>query len=272
MQYWVPSVLLIALIVLLFKYGIKRSTILEYERGLLYDKGRFKKILEPGQYWYLPLLTVIHKLDMRPCFVSITGQEVLSADGITLKISLAAHYEITDPVVATNRARNFQDALYLELQLALREIIGSVDIDTLLKNRNEFSKKLLEMTENKAQALGLKLISVNLKDIMFPGKLKEVFAQVVSARKEGLAALEKARGEMAALRSLANAARMVESNPHLLQLRLIQALGQSSGNSLVFGMSPATSVSVKKNAVVNEEKTFEKSADKAQQTAAPDEH
>jgi hypothetical protein len=96
------------------------------------------------------------------------------------------------------------------------------------------------MTQAKAEELGLRLISVGLKDIMFPGKLKDVFAQVVSARKEGLAALYKARGETAALRNLANAAKMIESNPSLMQLRILQALGGSSGNSLVLGLPTHT--------------------------------
>jgi regulator of protease activity HflC (stomatin/prohibitin superfamily) len=71
---------------------------------------------------------------------------------------------------------------------------------------------------------------------MFPGELKKVFAQVVTARKEGLAALEKARGETAALRNLANAAKLVENNPALMQLRMIQSLEESSGNTLVVGL------------------------------------
>lgn len=98
------------------------------------------------------------------------------------------------------------------------------------------SKQLMEMTEGRVGDLGLKLISVNLKDIMFPGKLKDVFAQVVSARKESLAALEKARGETAALRNLANAAKMIESNPNLMQLRLVQAIDDSSGNTFIIGV------------------------------------
>ena len=96
----------------------------------------------------------------------------------------------------------------------------------------------MEITEPKIANLGLKLISVDLKDIMFPGKLKELFAQVVGARKEGLAALEKAKGETAALRNLANAAKMLEGNPNLMQLRLVQALGEASGNTLILGMPP----------------------------------
>lgn len=239
MKTLIALAVLIGLLYVLVKYSLRRTTILDYERGLRYVKGQFNQLLEPGLYWHSPLSTVIHKVDIRPRFISITGQEILSSDGVTLKISLAARYEIADLVVATHQSQNFEQALYLELQLALREIVSAADIDTVLQSRSEFSNKLLAMTDAKAQALGLKLISAQIKDLTFPGKLKEVFAQVVTARKEGLATLEKARGETAALRHLANAAKLLETNPQLLQLRLVQTLGQSSGNSLVFGMPPA---------------------------------
>ncbi len=217
---------------------VRRVTIFEYERGLKYYKGKFKEIIQPGQYWYTPLNSDIRKVDIRPCVVPITGQEVLSSDGITLKISLAAKYQLVDPNIAINRIQNYQEALYLELQLALREIIGTSVIDDILEKRNEFSNKLMELTEGKIQDLGLELLSINIKDIMFPGQLKQIFAQVVKARKEGLAALERARGETAALRKLANAAKMIDSNPNLMQLRLIQLISESSGNTLVLGMPP----------------------------------
>jgi regulator of protease activity HflC (stomatin/prohibitin superfamily) len=237
MEYVGAAIALVVLVMLFVKIIARRLTILEYERGLRYVGGKFRSVIGPGQYWYMPFFTVISKIDIRPRFVSITGQEVLSSDGVTLKVSLAANFEIADPDVAVNKVQSFEDALYIELQLALREIVGAVDIDTLLGSRDELSRKLMEATHSKIGELGLTLLSVNLKDIMFPGKLKEVFAQVVNARKEGQAALEKARGETAALRHLANAAKMVESNPGLMQLRLLQAFGESSGNSLVLGMS-----------------------------------
>ncbi len=235
MEYWV-ALAAIVVVVILFRGGVRRVTVLEYERGLKYVAGKFTSVVEPGQYWYMPFFTIIEKLDVRPRFVSITGQEVLSADGVTLKVSMAANFEISDPNIAINKVMSFEQALYLELQLALREIIGAADIDTVLSGRDDISKKLMEITEPKIAELGLKLISVDLKDIMFPGKLKEIFAQVVGAKKEGLAALEKARGETAALRSLANAAKMMEGNPNLMQLRLVQALGEASGNTLILGM------------------------------------
>jgi len=102
----------------------------------------------------------------------------------------------------------------------------------------------MEIASGKASELGLKLISADLKDIMFPGEMKKAFAQVVKAQKERQAALERARGERAALRSLANAARMMDENPNLLQLRALQALVDSSGHTLVLGM-PNSAIPIK---------------------------
>lgn len=210
-------------------------TVFDYERGLKFVKGKFRTLLEPGRHWYAPFQTVIQKIDIRPRHMSITGQEVLSSDGVTLKVSLAANYVVTDPHQAVVSAVNYQEALYLELQLALRELIGQADIDSVLAARNDLAKQLEDITKPKAAKLGVELISVNFKDIMFPGKLKEIFAQVVNAKKESLAVLEKTRGETAALRNLANAARMLDENPNLMQLRLLQAIGESSGNTIVLG-------------------------------------
>ena len=112
--------------------------------------------------------------------------------------------------------------------------------EELLEHRNEVGPKLTELVRPRAAEIGLDLHRLDLKDIMFPGDLKRTFAQVVAARREGLAALERARGETAALRNLANAARMMETNPALLQLRLLQQLGASGGNTIVLGLPSST--------------------------------
>ncbi|MHC4117284.1 MAG: slipin family protein [Planctomycetota bacterium] len=251
MEYLITAIVVVGLAVFL-RFGVRRITITEYEKGLKYRTGKFDSVLKPGQYWYMPLFVAIRKLDVRPRFVSIMGQEVLSSDGVALKISLAANFEIAEPSVAVNRIQNFQEALYVELQLALREIIGSSKIEAILESRGEISKRLMEMTEDKVGHFGLKLLSVDVKDIMLPGKLKDIFAQVVNARQEGLAALERARGETAALRNLANAAKMIDTNPNLMQLRLVQTLGESSGNTLLLEMpAQETSMSAAKKKAVS---------------------
>jgi regulator of protease activity HflC (stomatin/prohibitin superfamily) len=229
---------LIALIVLIVLRAlrIKRVIVYEYQKGLRYKKGRYIGTLGPGQYHILARSSSIVPVDARTEFITILGQDVLSADGVTLKVSLAAEFQVEDPNLAVNKNANFRNSLYLNLQMALREIVSREKIDALLENRSGIGGRLMEMTSKKASEMGLKLISADIKDIMFPGEMKKAFAQVVKAQKEGQAALERARGETAALRSLANAAKMMEDNPNLLQLRALQALADSSGNTLVLGM------------------------------------
>jgi regulator of protease activity HflC (stomatin/prohibitin superfamily) len=231
--------ILAGLVWLAWRGGVRRVVVFEYERGLRYVNGRFTGAVPAGRYW-CDWRTEIRRVDMRPRMESIPGQEVLSADGVTVKVSLVARYEIVDPAVATNMVADYRLALYLEVQVALREIVGSSDIDTLLAQRGELGARMLAARSEAASALGLRLIAVDVRDIMFPGDLKRVFAQVVIARKEGQAALEKARAETATLRHLANAASLVDRQPTILQLRLLQSVQESSGNTLVLGATGPT--------------------------------
>ncbi len=236
----VISVLVAAVVVALLilrPLHIKHLTIYEYQRGLLYKKGRYTATLEPGSYWISSTFSMIYPVDIRSEFITIQGQDVLSADGVSVKISLAAEFQVVDPNLAVNKTANFRGNLYLILQMALREIVGREKIDALLENRAGIGGKLMEIGSAKAGEMCVKLISVDVKDMMFAGDMKKAFAQVVKAQKEGQAALERARGETAALRSLANAARTMDDNPNLLQLRALQSLADSPGNTLVLGLA-----------------------------------
>lgn len=226
------------IVVSIIKTWIKRITIYEYQRGLRYQNGKFDRVLEAGQYWYNGFTTTINVVDTRASYDTIQGQEVLSKDGVTIKVSLVAHYKVSDPAAASHEVLSFYNAVYLEVQLALREIIGVENADDLIEKRNQIGKKLWEATSPKLKEIGIDLIAVNIKDLMFPGELKQIFTQVIKARKEGLAILEKTRAETAALRNLANAARLTEKNPNIMQLRLIQALSGSSGHTIILGMPP----------------------------------
>ena len=219
----------------LLRSRLAAITVFEYERGMRYDRGHFSTLLGPGRYWILRGRTTIEKVDVRPRTVTVPGQEVLSADGVALKVSLAARYAVADPVLAINGAEDYQGALYTELQLALRAVIAGSPVETLLADRTAIGPRILASVQEPAARLGLVLESADVKDLTLPGELKKLFTQVVKARQEGLASLEKARGETAALRNLANAAQLVERSPQLMQLRLLQVIGQQPGNTLVLG-------------------------------------
>jgi regulator of protease activity HflC (stomatin/prohibitin superfamily) len=243
----------------IFKSLMKRVIIYDYEKGLLYKNGRFHKILESGKYWCnnfqilntstgvfinynknmdldsTNVNTFIKKVDLRPSNITINAQEILSNDNISLKITLVIRFEIQDPYKALNKVQNYYEDLYLQSQIVLRDIVGSSKIDYLLENRNEINSKLTEIITPKAQDIGIKIYFVSIKDIIFPGELKQVFAQVIKAQKEGLALLEKSRGETASIRNLVNASKILDENPSLIYLRMLQALGESKGNTLVLG-------------------------------------
>lgn len=213
----------------------ERVVVYEYERGLRYDKGRFSGVVDPGTYLLLRRNSRIQRIDVRPETITVPGQEVITSDGVSIRISLAAELTVVDPAVAINDHQSYMSALYVALQVALREVVAATEIDALLEQRATIGRRIEELARDGVNRLGVRLDSVEAKDLMFPGELRKSFAQVVTARKEGLAALERARGETAALRSLANAARVLDASPALMQLRVLQQIGGSAGNTIVLG-------------------------------------
>lgn len=235
------------IIFLIYKSVLSRETIYEYQRGLKYDKGKFEGVLEPGQYYVFRASTYIQKLDIRPSFLTVQGQEVLTLDGASVKINLVAKYEIEDPVLLVNSNANYIESLYIALQLSLRDSVSLVKVEELIENRSQISNQLLESSIDKVKEMGIKLHSAELKDVTLPGDLKKAFGDVLKAQREGMAKLEKARGETAALRNLANAAKMIENNPYIMQLRILQTLEESTGNTVVLNMTDDNKVITKIN-------------------------
>lgn len=226
----------VILVALLLRATVHLVTVYDYERGLHYRRGRLKGLVDPGTHISMPPFSEVRVLDIRPSFVTIEGQEVLTSDGVPLKVSLAARYVIGDPVAAVTGDQSFGRAMHLELQLGLRDVLSARTVDDVLASRPAIGPAVLEHVASKLARVGIEILSVDVRDLMVPGDLKRVFAGVVAARKEGEATLERVRSETAALRNLANAGRMVEDNPGLLQLRMLQQLGASSGNTVMLTM------------------------------------
>jgi regulator of protease activity HflC (stomatin/prohibitin superfamily) len=168
---------------------------------------------------------------------------------------LSVGYQVSDPVKAAHETQHWQTDLYTAAQLALRAVVNGVAVEPLLAQRFELGAQLLARVQPNSAKIGVTVHSVEVKDVMLPAELKRAFADVLKAKQEGQAALERARGESASLRNLANAARVMEGNPALMNLRLMQSLtaAQKAGNTLVLGM-PGGFVPLKngKNAPENE--------------------
>jgi len=245
MTFW--SLLGFALLLVLFLGGlsrlVRRITVFEYQHALRFARGKFGGVLSPGSYWILSPLTSVQFLEARPRIITIPGQELLSSDGVSLKVSLLLDVRISDPKAATLQSASYEQSLYAKAQSALRVAIGDKPIEEILQSRADLSARLQAEVEPIAGVLGLELRSIAIKDIMFPGSLKEAFSQTARAKQEAQAALERARGETAVLRNLANAARVFENNPNLFQLRLLQAASESGKIVLTVTPPGATSKS-----------------------------
>lgn len=230
-------VVVVALLIVALRLlsNLRQIVVFEYERGLMYRDGKIQRVLEPGRYWYFQFFQTVTKMDIRARFITIPGQELITSDNVGLRLTIVANYTIADPARLVTQTMNHLEALHLLLQLQLRDLVGDTTMDDLLAKRKEIGNQLFEGVAPKAAEIGIKLISVGVRDIMFPGELKNAFSKVVTARQEGLAALEKARGESAALRNLANAAKLLENNPQLVQLRLLQSVS-TGGNTIVLQM------------------------------------
>jgi regulator of protease activity HflC (stomatin/prohibitin superfamily) len=232
----VVLVLLIALVAVIARATLTVVTIHDYERGVRYRQGRLRGLVDPGTRVVLRQVDEVRVVDGRPSFLVLEGQEVLSSDGVAIRISLAAQYVVGDAVAAVTADQDYRRALYLLLQLGLREAVAGRTVDQVLSARSEIGPAVMAAAAGPISRIGIELLEVHVRDLMLPAELKRVFAAVVAARKDGEASLERARAETAALRSLANAGRMVEDNPGLLQLRIMQQLGETPGATVMIGM------------------------------------
>lgn len=213
-----------------------RLIIFDHEIGLLYQNGRFKKALGPGTHFIYPFFSQVEKFDLRQTQLIVSGQEILSLDNVSLKVSVNCFYRIEDALLAKQKVVSYQETLYAQIQLILRDIIGARTIEKLLEEKQSINQELSERIKAMASQYGLSILEISIKDISFPGELKRIFSEVIRAQKEGQAALERARGESAALRNLANAAKMIEEHPVLMNLRLLQSLSSNQQNTLVLGL------------------------------------
>jgi regulator of protease activity HflC (stomatin/prohibitin superfamily) len=206
--------------------------------GLVYHHGLFVRRNNAGRHVMWGFGWTVKMIDLRRTSLLVAGQEVLTADNVGLKLSLLVTCQILDPAKAAHETQNWVSDLYNSAQLAVRAVVGGVAVEALLNQRLEIGAQLLARVQPEAVKVGVNVFAVEVKDVMFPADLKRAFAEVLKAKQEGQAALERARGESASLRNLANAARLLDANPALQNLRLMQSLtaAHNAGNTLVLGM------------------------------------
>jgi regulator of protease activity HflC (stomatin/prohibitin superfamily) len=202
-------------------------TVQAHETGLRYEQGRLTGVLEPGRYklWTHPEAQArIATVDMRRTEVAITGQELMTRDKVSLRLSLTVAYAIEDAVLSTHRVENAQTAVYTAVQLAARGYVAGVTLDELLEGREAFTRYLAQEVVPKAKAFGVRIDDLGVKDVVLPGEMKTLLNRVIEAEKAAAANVISRREETAATRSLVNTARLMADQPILLRLKELEAM------------------------------------------------
>ena len=205
---------------------IEIATVLPYERVLVYEDGRLAAELSQGRSLLSRLNRDLRlvKVNLREQERTIVGQEVMTADKVSLRMNVILKYRIADAVKSVEAVENLIDALYSEAQMAVRRMVAGIKLDQLLESRQEMGDAMTAEVAARAERWGVNVASIDLKDVVLPGDMKELLNRVIEAEKQAAAQVILRREETAATRSQANTAKMYEANPVLLRLKEMETL------------------------------------------------
>ncbi|HDQ0693313.1 TPA: slipin family protein [Escherichia coli] len=208
--------------------------------GVLKIDGETQALLPPGltAYWKINHLVEAEVVDTRLQVLEVSGQEILTKDKVNLRINLAANWRYSDVLLAFSQLTKPIDHLYRELQFALREAVGTRTLDELLEDKQVIDDVVSEQVKSRMLPFGMEIASLGVKDIVLPGDMKNILAQLVEAEKSAQANVIRRREETAATHSLLNTAKVMENNPVALRLKELETLervAERIDNISVFG-------------------------------------
>jgi regulator of protease activity HflC (stomatin/prohibitin superfamily) len=206
--------------------GVLQVQVPEHGAGILWIDGKVERLLNAGSYafWKFNRNVSVDLVDLRLQAIEVTGQEILTRDKVSLRLNLSATWKFTDVLRAYTQLAKPADHLYRELQFGLRAAVGTRSLDELLENKTVIDEVVTAQVKSKLADYGLELDGVGVKDIVLPGEMKTILAQVVEAGKSAEANVIRRREETAATRSLLNTAKVMEDNPVALRLKELETL------------------------------------------------
>ena len=211
----------------------------EYERGILFQFGKFKKVLEPGWNLVLPIIQSFKKVDIRTKVSDVPEQDAITKDNVSIRINAVIYFKIFDAAKAIIAVENYHYAVSQLAQTTMRNAVGSVSLDELLSERDKISLEICKIIDEATDPWGIKVENVELKDIKLPQEMERVIAKNAEAEREKKAVITKSVGEVEAAKNLAEAAKIMSSTPGALHLRTLSTLNDVSSdqsNTIVFAV------------------------------------
>ncbi len=211
----------------------------QYERGVKFMLGKYTKTVQPGWRLVLPIIQGMKKVDIRVKAVDVPFQEAITRDNVSAKINAVIYYKVIDVAKAVLEVENFWNATSQLAQTTMRNVVGELELDELLANREAAAKRIREIVDKATDPWGIKVESVELKDIILPENMQRVIAQQAEAEREKRAVIIKSTGEAIAAENLAKAAAILGTAPGALHLRTLSTISDVStdqSNTILFAL------------------------------------
>ncbi|MBV8376211.1 MAG: slipin family protein [Verrucomicrobia bacterium] len=217
---WIVPIILLGVIILPQAARILR----EYERGVIFRLGKLSGTKGPGLIFLIPVVDRMVKMDLRVVTIDVARQELMTRDNVPVTVDAVVYFRVVDPEAAVIRVENYLKATSLISQTTLRSVLGQAELDELLAQREKINLTLQEIIDRQTDPWGIKVTSVEVKDVVLPDGMKRAMARQAETERERRAKIISAEGEFQAAEKLVQAAGMISEQPIALQLRFLQTV------------------------------------------------
>ncbi len=228
-------IVVIVLAVIILPQAIR--VLREYERGVIFRLGKLQGAKGPGMIFLIPVIDKMVKMDLRVVTIDVPKQqEIMTKDNVPATVDAVIYFRVVDPNAAVVKVENFWKATSLIAQTTLRSVLGQSPLDDLLSQRDIINQKLQEIIDKQTEPWGIKVTSVEVKEVALPDSMKRAMAKQAEAERERRAKVVNAEGEFQAAEKMVQAAALIAKEPIALQLRYLQTMREmaSEHNTTTF--------------------------------------
>ncbi len=221
-----PLIVVIVIVGLIIFSGVK--IMYEYERGVVFRLGRLSGTKGPGFKWIIPGIDKLIKISLRVITMDVPPQDVITKDNVSVKVNAVVYFKVVEPEKAIIQVENYLYATSQLAQTTLRSVLGQVELDDLLAEREKLNLKLQDVLDRQTDAWGIKVTLVEVKYVDLPQDMQRAMARQAEAERERRAKVIAAEGEFQASTKLSEASNILSQNPMALQLRYLQTMLEMS--------------------------------------------
>ena len=230
--------LLIFMIVFIIIPGFR--IVMQYQKGIVFTLGRYTSTREPGLRWFFPYIQTMQKIDLRIVTVDVPKQEVMTKDNIPVNINAVVYFRVKDPARAVVEIANYVTAVVQQSQSALKDVVGTNDLDTILSERKRIGDEIKAIVDASTEKWGVDVDALNVQEIELPEDMKRAMAKQAEAERNRRAMIIAAQGEVESAKKMLEAAQTLEQSPVTIQLKTLQTIKDiATSQSQTIALFPA---------------------------------